>query len=1595
MLKKVIRLALLPVFFGFPLFASANDTLLPDKQLTSNQYLVSRNGDYRITLQRDGNFVLRDWSTRKALWASSTHNTAATRIRLQSDGNLVLRNASGQAVWSSKTHNQAVTMAVIENDGNFVLYAASGEALWETATSQIPTDTVAPVITLLGNQSITLDQGDSFSDPGATANDNEDGDLTAAITVSGSVNTSQAGIYTLRYDVSDTAGNAANTLTRSVEVVADTIKPVITLLGRESITLDQGDTFNDAGATASDNKDGDLTAAITVSGAVNTSQAGIYTLRYDVNDAAGNAANTVTRSVEVIADTVKPVITLRGRESITLDQGDTFNDAGATASDNKDGDLTAAITVSGAVNTSQAGIYTLRYDVSDAAGNAANTVTRTINVIADTVKPVITLLGSASTRVVQGEVFTDPGATALDNKDGDITHLIAVSGAVNTSRLGTYTLVYGVSDAAGNRADSVTRSIEVAAPPPRAWGDTLATGQQLVTNEHLTSSNGEYVLYMQTDGNVVLRDTATRSAIWATGTSGSGAIRLRLQSDGNLVMRDADGKAVWSSRTDGTGADRLTLQDDGDLVLRDSNGNTVWASGTAQQPPDTVKPVITLLGASSIVLSQGDGFTDAGATASDDIDGDITPSITVAGAVNSDQPGNYAITYHVQDAAGNNADPVSRFVTVLARNDDSGDDGNNGATPEITAKSRGIFSAPDAALYSLNDSRASAFPKIIDSGFEGNGHAETWDGRIFVRKRKLGWYASAFRPERITRNADGSINFKNGAFGSSVELQSKADADARSIHQNWLAIAQDFSVEGRNPFPSDAAGNYSSLGTYATYKALVYVTSTAAGDNDQMGFFRATFIVANANTRDAQVVSARFNGGFQRLRLKNSEDFRCIEPSVTVNGMLIVCQGHPDNNGRIDNLVYSWNPAPGAASGWSLPKSIANMYWDDRDTDVAGVKFSMRFPIAERPLVDATGNAYGPNELVKGAYPWVSHDGAELFYQASREGVSARRTATTVVGRWTGWTFRHIDGPINPNRHRDTRLFISSPGAFTTMWSPYKNVDDLKMPYSLRGPGYPIFGSNNHDYSEVGFNDYLDGNFILYYGMNEQVDRSGAFQKTGTNDTSGNFNNGTLVNAKFPLEYNGQDVLAGRFGQAIYFPSGSYVEVDKNRGWDSLGNGATVDFWLNMASSSGSIPLFSLSGGVEISLADGDTLVATVTDTAGETETLIGGGIANNSWQHIALAVDPAKQQMLLYLNGRLVADRALTNFGTLRTDGAVRLGPQNANALLLLDEVKVSNVAREAHEISHYAHVSSHKAASGELLANIPAYLQPLRFNATGVDRFSNRAADLGAKLFVDTILSRERTTACSTCHNPNQAFTDGKKIAQGNESTDDGRRNSPTLHDRLFSTMQGWSGEAKTLDTQALIPIAAPHEMNLPVDEAVQRLQANSSYRDQFLQVYGQLPNAENIALALASVQATLFSPKNRVDDHLAGDSTALTESEKRGLDLFNGKARCSGCHSGVNYTDESFRNNGLTVDSDFGRADVTNRDRDFRLFKVPTLRQLGETAPYMHDGSMANLEAVVRAYNAGALSVADKDTDIRPLELSEQEIADLLAFLQALTN
>ena len=282
-------------------------------------------------------------------------------------------------------------------------------------------------------------------------------------------------------------------------------------------------------------------------------------------------------------------------------------------------------------------------------------------------------------------------------------------------------------------------------------------------------------------------------------------------------------------------------------------------------------------------------------------------------------------------------------------------------------------------------------------------------------------------------------------------------------------------------------------------------------------------------------------------------------------------------------------------------------------------------------------------------------------------------------------------------------------------------------------------------------------------------------------------------------------------------------------------------------------------------------------------------------------------------------------------------------------------------------------------------------------VNPLTAEKAALGRRLFHDRRLSRTGSLACATCHEPGRAFTNGVRAARG-VSGAPGTRNVPTLVNRAWGSSFFWDGRAGTLEQQALGPILHPDELGSTPD-AVLALVRSPRYLRDFRRAFGGEPSLFDVAASLASYVRTIVAGDSPYDRFVAGDGGALSAAARRGFVLFRTRARCTTCHAGPLLSDEEFHNTGVAwragAVGDEGRYLVTRSPADRGAFKTPTLREVGRTAPYMHDGSLATLETVVDFYDAGGRGNPHLDREIRPLHLSAGDKTDLVAFLRALTG
>ena len=285
-----------------------------------------------------------------------------------------------------------------------------------------------------------------------------------------------------------------------------------------------------------------------------------------------------------------------------------------------------------------------------------------------------------------------------------------------------------------------------------------------------------------------------------------------------------------------------------------------------------------------------------------------------------------------------------------------------------------------------------------------------------------------------------------------------------------------------------------------------------------------------------------------------------------------------------------------------------------------------------------------------------------------------------------------------------------------------------------------------------------------------------------------------------------------------------------------------------------------------------------------------------------------------------------------------------------------------------------------------------------------------LGRWLFFDPRLSYDGTISCASCHQPARAFSDGRAVSIGVRGHR-GARKSPTFVNEVWQHRAEyayfWDGRASTLAQQATQPIVSKGEMASTPERAVERVGAVAAYRSAFDGIYGDgVITLARIGEAIAAYEATRLSGNSAVDRFETGDAGALSAAARRGRALFGGKAGCRGCHFDWTYAGSGFENLGVGWAprvsgvaslrdgfADLGRGGVTGLEEDIGAFKTPTLRDVSKHAPYMHDGSLRTLRAVVEFYNAGGRANPGLSDRLKPLGLAVQEIDDLVAFLRAL--
>jgi cytochrome c peroxidase len=808
----------------------------------------------------------------------------------------------------------------------------------------------------------------------------------------------------------------------------------------------------------------------------------------------------------------------------------------------------------------------------------------------------------------------------------------------------------------------------------------------------------------------------------------------------------------------------------------------------------------------------------------------------------------------------------------------------------------------------------------------------------------------------------------------------------------------------------------------------------------------AEFVVKDPETPQATLVSARVLEEGKVIReTATSEPFFGFEPTLSSDGKLLIYAGHPKNSG-IHFLMYSFNPNPKNGIGWSKPRHITEMYFQHgpgslREPLVDGVKFSDKYPIAKKQLRDPFGVPFAAQDGYPGAYPWLSLDNSDLFAATVSTFFAARRSGYAVIGGLTDWTARHIDGAVNISRANVTgradvwgntpegmalekayneltdengrpyginafqRIMISPIVQVPSMWNPFlKSSKVAPLPFSEKPNTFGAILSHSDRYVEISLSESADENLVSFYPMNEALKFNRNYMKimqqsadvqdwdhvhnmvtydaASTPDTSGGFQTAKLVGAQFPFEYFDAigtwksqrrlvDRTVGIEGNSVFFKPKSFFEatlsensirkIKESQEWNAS---FFIRPYLDLTKES----IFLWENHFSVTTDNGKLIVHGKQSDKWVVVANLPSPLSKNEWQHLSLNYRGGKFELRhnskVIFNLNVVLDLP-------KSSARLRIGPYNSvnpslKALYSIDEVAISSVFRTADEVRKLALVRSETGDNGKSTSN------------------SQPEIDLGSKLFHDPILSKDNSISCATCHVPSNSFVDGKAKAIGINGLV-GKRNTPTLFNLTSFDSFMWDGRAKTLEVQALLPIASKEEMALPISEAVTKVKAK--YDSDFQAVYGASPSALNLGSALAAFQRTLKAPETRFD------LGTLDDQEKFGEGLFFGKARCASCHQGQAFTDNRFHNLGFLDSTDQGQREVTKRLSDAMKFRTPGLRAVGQTSPYFHDGRFNTLEEVLDFYNKGGDDPSKRSPEMHPLGLNEEELLAIKAFLMTL--
>ncbi len=304
--------------------------------------------------------------------------------------------------------------------------------------------------------------------------------------------------------------------------------------------------------------------------------------------------------------------------------------------------------------------------------------------------------------------------------------------------------------------------------------------------------------------------------------------------------------------------------------------------------------------------------------------------------------------------------------------------------------------------------------------------------------------------------------------------------------------------------------------------------------------------------------------------------------------------------------------------------------------------------------------------------------------------------------------------------------------------------------------------------------------------------------------------------------------------------------------------------------------------------------------------------------------------------------------------------------------------------------------AYTAQTIKNTKEWIRPEKIPFPKDNPITQEKINLGKKLFFDPILSRANNIACMSCHDPVKGWSDADEVAIGDQGRK-GPRNSPTILNGAYQYVYFWDGRAKSLEEQTLGPIQAHVEMNLDPKVAVQKLKKVPTYQEMFKKAFPKEGiTVDTLAKAIATFERTIVSGKSRFDKWIAGDASQISDEEADGFNVFLDKGSCAICHNGFNFTDNSFNNVGID-NGDIGREAIKKRAFWHGTFKTPTLRNIANSDPYFHDGSVKTLEEAVDICASGGRdkNATNKANLLIDKHLSKEQVNKIVKFLHTLSE